>query len=85
MTKKPIVALLPDNVAKFGDGLEQSDADVRLYLALRETARQRLFASVGWLGPQLLALVEHYARGISIDAHAIEEALDCLLYTSRCV
>lgn len=76
LTKKPIVALLPDNVAKFGDGLEQSDADVRLYLALRETARQRLFASVGWLGPQLLALVEHYARGISIDAHAIEEALE---------
>ncbi len=76
LTKKPIVALLPANVARFSDGLEQSDADVRLYLALRETARQRLFASVGWLGPQLLALVEHYARGITIDSAAIEQAME---------
>ena len=79
LTAKPVVALLPGNVAKFGDGLAQSDADVRLYLALRETARQRLFASVGWLGPQLLALLEHYARGIAIDSAAIEEALESQL------
>ena len=79
LTAKPVVALLPANVAKFADGLEQSESDVRLYLALREAARQRLFASVGWLGPQLLALVEHYARGITIDAHAIEEAMESQL------
>jgi putative hydrolase len=76
LTARPVVALLPANIAKFADGLEQSDADVRLYLALRETARQRLFGSVGWLGPQLLALIEHYARGITIDSSAIEEALE---------
>jgi putative hydrolase len=76
LTAKPVVALLPGGVTRFGEGLEQSDTDVRLYLALRETARQRLFASVGWLGPQLLALVEHYARGITIDASAIEEAME---------
>ena len=79
LTAKPVVALLPVNVARFAEGLEQSDADVRLYLALRETARQRLFGAVGWLGPQLLALVEHYARGITIDAGAIEEALESQL------
>nr|NLI49089.1 hydrolase [Propionibacterium sp.] len=79
MTAKPVVALLPGNVARFGEGLEQPDADVRLYLALRETARQRLFAHVAWLGPQLLALVEHYARGITIDATAIEEAMESQL------
>ncbi len=76
LTAQPRVALLPANVAKFADGLDQSAGDVRLYLALRETARQRLFASVGWLGPQLLALIEHYARGITIDASAIEEAME---------
>ena len=69
------VALLPTNVAAFGAGLEQSSTDVRLYLALRECARQRLFASAPWLREQMLALVEQYARGITIDTSALEEAV----------
>ena len=69
------VALLPTNVAAFGAGLEQSDTDVTLYLALRECARQRLFASAGWLREQMLALVEQYASGITIDTSALEEAV----------
>lgn len=69
------VALLPTNVAAFGAGLEQSSTDVRLYLALREAARQRLFASAGWLREQMLALVEQYARGITIDTSALEDAV----------
>jgi putative hydrolase len=69
------VALLPTNIRAFGDGLEQSHADVTLYLALRECARQRLFASAGWLRSQMLALVEQYARGITIDTSALEQAV----------
>lgn len=69
------VALLPTNIAKFGEGLEQSATDVTLYLALRECARQRLFAAAGWLREQMLTLVEEYARGISIDTSALEEAV----------
>lgn len=69
------VALLPTNIAKFGDGLEQSSTDVTLYLALRECARQRLFAAAGWLREQMMALVEDYARGITIDTSALEEAV----------
>lgn len=69
------VALLPTNVAAFGEGLEQSSSDVRLYLALRECARQRLFAAAGWLREQMLALVEQYARGITIDTSALEDAV----------
>ena len=69
------VALLPTNVAAFGDGLEQSIGDVTLYLALRECARQRLFAAAGWLREQMLALVEEYARGITIDTSALEDAV----------
>lgn len=79
LTERATVALLPTNLAQFGDGLDQDAGDIRLYLALRESARQRLFASVGWLGPQLLALIEHYAQGIAIDASAIEEAFESQL------
>ncbi len=69
------VALLPTNVAAFGKGLEQSGSDVTLYLALRECARQRLFAAAGWLREQMLTLVEQYAAGITIDTSALEEAV----------
>ena len=40
---------------------------MRLYLALREAAAQRLFAHVPWLRSQLTAAVEAYAAGIHID------------------
>lgn len=75
LTDTPQVALLPTNVAAFGEGLEQSGTDVTLYLTLRECARQRLFASAGWLRAQLLVLVEQYAAGITIDTSALEEAV----------
>lgn len=76
LTPKPVVALLPTNISHFAEGLDVPLADVRLYLALREAARQRLFTNVAWLGPQMLALIEHYARGISIDPSAFEEAME---------
>jgi len=69
------VALLPTNIKAFGEGLEQSSSDITLYLALRECARQRLFASAGWLRAQMLALVEQYATGITIDTSALEQAV----------
>ena len=72
------MALLPTNIKIFGDGLEQSSTDVTLYLALRESARQRLFASAGWLREQMLALVEQYAEGITIDTSALEQAVNNL-------
>jgi putative hydrolase len=69
------VALLPANIATFAEGLEVDLAEVRLYLAVREAARVRLFAEVAWLGPQLVAAVQAYARDISIDTEGIESAL----------
>ncbi len=63
----PTVALMPAAVASFAEGLEIDLAQVRLYLAVREVARARLFAGVPWLGPQLLAAVRDYARDITID------------------
>jgi putative hydrolase len=79
LTEQPRVALLPTNVAAFTEGLEADPADILLFLAVREAARQRLFGAVGWLGPQLLALVEHYARDIAIDPDALEQAIESQL------
>lgn len=79
LTARPRVALLPTNIAAFTEGLEADPADILLFLSVREAARQRLFGAVGWLGPQLLALVEHYARDISIDADALEQAIESQL------
>ena len=68
-------ALLPAGVKAFGDGLSVSDDEVRLFLALREAAHHRLFAHVPWLRARLLDAVEDYARGITVDAHALREAM----------
>lgn len=68
--------LLPQNVAEFSAGLDLPDEEVRLYLALREAAYQRLYAHVPWLKGRLLDTVEAYARGIEIDKSAIESAME---------
>ena len=82
LTAQPWVALLPTNIDDFSEGLAADPADVLLFLAVREAARQRLFGAVGWLGPQLLALVEHYARDITIDPDALEQAIESQLNTA---
>jgi putative hydrolase len=69
------VALLPANVEAFAEGLGVDLDQVRLYLAVREAARVRLFAEVPWIGPQLLAAVRAYASDITIDTDRIESAL----------
>ncbi|WP_131743055.1 zinc-dependent metalloprotease [Actinomadura roseirufa] len=71
-------ALLPAGVEAFGAGLEVSGDEVRLYLALREAAHQRLFAHVPWLRAHLLGAVEEYARGITVDLSGIEKAVQGL-------
>ena len=68
-------ALVPTNVRAFSEGLDVSDEDVLLYLALREAAHQRLFGHVPWLRAHLLATVEDYGRGTSIDVSKIEESM----------
>jgi putative hydrolase len=68
-------ALLPAGVADFSQGLSVDAGEVRLFLALREAAHQRLFAHVPWLRQRLLDAVDAYSRGISIDLSAIESAM----------
>jgi putative hydrolase len=70
-----VAALVPDNVAAFGQGLERPADEVRLFLALRETAYHRLFKHVPWLRQRLFDAVDAYARGITVDREAIERAM----------
>jgi putative hydrolase len=70
-----VAALLPDNVAAFGQGLERPAEEVRLFLALREAAYHRLFKHVPWLRQRLFDAVDAYARGITVDRDAIERAM----------
>jgi putative hydrolase len=68
-------ALLPAGVAEFGQGLSVDAGEVRLFLALREAAHQRLFAHVPWLRAHLLGAVEQYASGITVDIARLQEAM----------
>ncbi|WP_329023110.1 zinc-dependent metalloprotease [Streptomyces sp. NBC_00690] len=68
-------ALLPLNIAALGKDLGVPKDEVRLYLALREAAHQRLFAHVPWLRSHLFGAVEGYARGIKVDTSKLEDVV----------
>ncbi|MEN3305076.1 MAG: hypothetical protein V7603_1278 [Micromonosporaceae bacterium] len=68
-------ALVPANIAEYGQGLEIDGDEVRLYVALREAAHQRLFGHVPWLRGHILNGVETYAAGIRVNREAVEEAM----------
>ena len=65
--------LLPHTIAEFADGLDVPFDEVRQFLAVREAAHRRLFASVPWLEGDLVRAVERYASQIAIDTEAITE------------
>jgi putative hydrolase len=66
-------AILPQNVAAFGEGLDIERDQIQLYLAVRELAHARLFRHAKWLGLQLMTSITEYAQGISIDTDAVQE------------
>ncbi len=71
----PVLASYCDalGVRAFAEGLDVSEDDVLLYLALREAAHQRLFAHVPWLREHLIGAVTDYARGLEINAQQIQD------------
>lgn len=69
------VVLLPANVAAFAEGQQADAGEVQLYVAIRECARMRLFRSVPWLCPALIAAVQSYAGDIAIDTEGIQRQL----------
>jgi putative hydrolase len=66
-------ALLPQNVAEFGDGLDIPADQVQIYLAVRELAHARLFRHARWLRLHLITSITEFARGIRIDTERLED------------
>ncbi|HEV7955971.1 MAG TPA: zinc-dependent metalloprotease [Marisediminicola sp.] len=65
-------AILPQNMASFGDGLDIETDQIRLYLAVRELAHARLFRHAKWLRLQLMTSITEFAHGIRIDTQRLE-------------
>ena len=66
-------ALVPQNVAEFGEGLDIPRDQVELYLAVREIAHARLFRHARWLRLHLITAITAFARGIDIDTDRLEQ------------
>ncbi|MGV8895501.1 MAG: zinc-dependent metalloprotease [Rhodoglobus sp.] len=67
------VAILPQNVAGFGAGLDIPADQIQLYLSVRELAHSRLFRHARWLRLQLLTSITEFAKGISIDTDRLQQ------------
>jgi putative hydrolase len=65
-------ALLPQNVAAFGEGLDIEPDQIQIYLAVRELAHARLFRHARWLRLHLISSIREFAQGISIDTERLE-------------
>ena len=66
-------ALVPQNVAEFGDGLDIPTDQVELYLSVRELAHARLFRHARWLRLHLITAITAFAKGIDIDTDRLEQ------------
>lgn len=66
-------AILPQNAAVFGEGLDIPTDQVELYLAVRELAHARLFRHARWLRLHLITAITAFARGIDIDLDRLEQ------------
>lgn len=66
-------AILPQNFADFGRGLEIPEDQLALFLAARETAHARLFRHAKWLRLHVITQVTEYARGVEIDTDRLED------------
>ncbi len=75
LTDGAVLALVPSNATQFGEGLEVAADDVRLYLALRECAHQRLFAHVSWLRARAIGALEAYVAGLRVDQDRLQDML----------
>jgi putative hydrolase len=85
-----VSALVPANIKAFAEGLERPFDEVRLYLALRESAHARLFASTPWLTSTISSVLTSAAAGStpklgnlselmgSIDPNNPEEAMQTI-------
>ena len=66
-------AIVPQNLAVFGAGLDIPTDQVQLYIAVRELAHARLFRHAKWLRLQFMTSITKSASGIGIDTARLEE------------
>ena len=64
--------LIPQNITQWSQGLGLPEAEVDIYLALREVSAARLFASTPWLMTYIRDAITTYGKGIAIDVEAIQ-------------
>ncbi|MEV7620276.1 zinc-dependent metalloprotease [Microbacterium sp. NPDC089321] len=65
-------AVIPQNIADFGEGLEIPEDQIALYLAVRELAYARLYRHAKWLHLHVLSQITDFARGVTVDIDALE-------------
>ena len=66
-------AVIPQNIAAFGEGLEIPEDQIALYLAVRELACARLYRHAKWLHLHVMSQITDFARGVTVDIDALEE------------
>lgn len=66
-------AVIPQNIAAFGEGLEIPEDQIALYLATRELAYARLYKHAKWLRLHVLSQITDFARGVTVDVEALED------------
>jgi putative hydrolase len=64
--------LITQNITQWSQGLGLPEAEVDIYLALREVSAARLFASTPWLMNYIRDAITTYGKGITIDVEAIQ-------------
>jgi putative hydrolase len=64
--------LITQNITQWSQGLGLPEAEVDIYLALREVSAARLFASTPWLMTYIRDAITTYGKGIAIDVEAIQ-------------
>jgi putative hydrolase len=72
-TSETQAAIVPQNLADFGVGLDIDSDQVQLYVAVRELAHARLFRHAKWLRLQFMTSITKSASGIGIDTARLEE------------
>src|SRR5690606_943627 len=60
-------AVIPQNLASFGEGLDIPADQISLYLAARELAYARLYRHAKWLRLHVMSQITEFARGVSVD------------------
>ncbi|MBS1673197.1 MAG: zinc-dependent metalloprotease [Actinobacteria bacterium] len=66
-------AVIPQNLAAFGEGLEIPEDQISLYLAARELAYARLYRHARWLHLHVMTQITEFAKGVTVDVDKLED------------